>query len=87
MIIDRDKLTEFATKIFESIDTPEDKARETAEHLVEANLKGHDSHGVGMDVLLQNLSNHKRAHELQPSSLLRQNVLSMRFVIFLQAFW
>jgi uncharacterized oxidoreductase len=48
MIIDREKLTEFATQIFVSIDTPEDKARETAEHLVEANLKGHDSHGVGM---------------------------------------
>ena len=48
MIIDREKLTQFATEIFLGVDTPIDKARETAEHLVEANLKGHDSHGVGM---------------------------------------
>jgi len=48
MNIEKDKLTEFATRIFIALGTTEHKARETAAHLVEANLKGHDSHGVGM---------------------------------------
>jgi len=48
MDIGRDKLTEFAAQILTALGTNDDKALETAEHLVEANLKGHDSHGVGM---------------------------------------
>ena len=48
MIIDHLKLKSFAQTIFERLGTEPDKALETAAHLVEANLKGHDSHGVGM---------------------------------------
>ena len=48
MQIDSTQLTGFAQAIFEKLGTAEEKARETAEHLVLSNLKGHDSHGVGM---------------------------------------
>jgi len=48
MLITTEKLTEFAKQVFVSLGTNEDKAQEVADHLVEANLKGHDSHGVGM---------------------------------------
>jgi uncharacterized oxidoreductase len=48
MIISQQQLTAFSTSIFVSLGAPEDKALRVAEHLVEANLKGHDSHGVGM---------------------------------------
>jgi len=48
MLIDKDRLVEFTTQIFIGIGSTADRARETADHLVEANLKGHDSHGVGM---------------------------------------
>lgn len=48
MLITQQKLTEFAIRIFISLGTSEDRATEVANHLVEANLKGHDSHGVGM---------------------------------------
>lgn len=48
MNISAERLTEFAKRIFEGIGATEDKAWQVAHHLVEANLKGHDSHGVGM---------------------------------------
>ena len=48
MLIRESRLTDFATAIFVSAGAGEEFARETAEHLVLANLKGHDSHGVGM---------------------------------------
>ncbi len=48
MIITKEKLTEFGKQIFMALGTTEDRAFITADHLVEANLKGHDSHGVGM---------------------------------------
>ena len=48
MRIHSDQLVSFVTHIFESAGASQDHAREVAEHLVDANLKGHDSHGVGM---------------------------------------
>ena len=48
MLIAHDKLITFTQAIFSRLSTTEDRARIVAEHLVEANLKGHDSHGVGM---------------------------------------
>ena len=48
MVIDHEKLTLLATAILHAAGAPEEKARLVAEHLVEANLKGHDSHGIGM---------------------------------------
>lgn len=48
MLIDHTRLNRFVTRIFVAAGTQEAAAREVASHLVEANLKGHDSHGVGM---------------------------------------
>jgi len=48
MLIDHEQLTHFVTRIFVSAGSNEAVAAEVAEHLVMANLKGHDSHGVGM---------------------------------------
>jgi uncharacterized oxidoreductase len=48
VVVDHLRLREFAARIFTAAGaTPED-ARVVADHLVEANLAGHDSHGVGM---------------------------------------
>ncbi|MYE45450.1 MAG: Ldh family oxidoreductase, partial [Chloroflexi bacterium] len=41
-----DELRRYLGRIFEAVGAPLDDAREVAAHLVEANLKGHDSHGV-----------------------------------------
>ena len=48
MLIDAEPLTDFASKIFLSLGATSERATTVASHLVEANLKGHDSHGVGM---------------------------------------
>ena len=48
MLIDEKKLTQLTEQIFITAGTQSSRAREVAEHLVAANLKGHDSHGVGM---------------------------------------
>ena len=48
MLIQQAALTEFATRIFQACGAQQDVAHEVADHLVHANLKGHDSHGVGM---------------------------------------
>lgn len=41
-------LEDYAAAILVAAGSNEAEAREVAQHLVEANLKGHDSHGVGM---------------------------------------
>jgi uncharacterized oxidoreductase len=48
MNIDYKQLTSFIGKICIEANTPELEADQVATNLVEANLKGHDSHGVGM---------------------------------------
>lgn len=48
LLIASERLADFVTAIFIAARTRPDFARETAQHLVAANLKGHDSHGVGM---------------------------------------
>ncbi|NOX51492.1 MAG: malate/lactate/ureidoglycolate dehydrogenase [Gammaproteobacteria bacterium] len=48
MQINAPKLTAFVTQIFVETGANPSFAREVGEHLVAANLKGHDSHGVGM---------------------------------------
>ncbi|NJN51075.1 MAG: malate/lactate/ureidoglycolate dehydrogenase [Gammaproteobacteria bacterium] len=48
MLIDAASLTQFVERIFVAAGATSSDARIVAEHLVEANLKGHDSHGVGM---------------------------------------
>ncbi len=48
MIITAEALTRFARAIIAAAGSAAPEAEEVATHLVEANLKGHDSHGVGM---------------------------------------
>ena len=48
MLIEKEKLIEFVIAIFTSAGGSAEVASEVAQHLVTANLKGHDSHGVGM---------------------------------------
>ena len=48
MNVSAEALSQFVVDIFERLDTKPEFAREVADHLVLANLKGHDSHGVGM---------------------------------------
>ena len=48
MQIHADPLTTFITQVFATAGADPSVSQETAEHLVLANLKGHDSHGVGM---------------------------------------
>lgn len=48
MLIDQTKLTEFVSRIFISAGASDTFAAKVSRHLVSANLKGHDSHGVGM---------------------------------------
>jgi uncharacterized oxidoreductase len=48
MLIQAKPLTELLTLILERAGTEPERARICAEHLVAANLKGHDSHGIGM---------------------------------------
>ncbi|MGB0632561.1 MAG: Ldh family oxidoreductase, partial [Alphaproteobacteria bacterium] len=48
MRIHADKLTPIVAGIFEKIGSPPQEARLVADSLVQSNLKGHDSHGVGL---------------------------------------
>ncbi len=48
MLITAVRLNEFTRRIFESLGANAERAQQVADHLVTANLKGHDSHGVGM---------------------------------------
>ena len=56
IVIQRDPLISFIAQIFKRQGALETTAYIVAEHLVEANLKGHDSHGIGMTpAYVQNL--------------------------------
>ena len=48
MLIDHEKLVLISTAILHAAGAAEDRARLVSEHLVDANLKGHDSHGIQM---------------------------------------
>ena len=47
-LIQSDRLTGIARRVFAAAGSEEEEAGIIADHLIEANLKGHDSHGVGM---------------------------------------
>ena len=47
-IVFEQPLREFVRDLFIQAGSAQDEAEQIAEHLVEANLRGHDSHGVGM---------------------------------------
>lgn len=73
VVIQRDHLIDFVARIFRKQNADSATAQTVAEHLVEANLKGHDSHGVGMTpAYVQNL----KADLLKPQAgmkVLRDN--------------
>lgn len=48
MLITADKLTNFIQAIIVKLGSTPEEAERVVEHLVKANLRGHDSHGVGM---------------------------------------
>jgi len=58
MLIDHSDLHRIALRVFEAAGSEADEARLVADHLLEANLRGHDSHGVGLiPNYLQHLAN------------------------------
>src|SRR5260370_1012729 len=61
-LIESTKLTGIARRVFAAGGSDEEEDKMVAHHLVEANLKGHDSHGVGMiPSYLRNLAAGKAA--------------------------
>ena len=59
-VVSHDELRRIGRRIFIAAGSSEDEAGIVVDHLVEANLKGHDSHGVGMiPNYLRNLGNDK----------------------------
>ena len=61
-VIPADALNGIARRVFAAAGSSEEEAALIADHLVEANLKGHDSHGVGMiPSYLRNLAAGKAA--------------------------
>src|SRR5690349_23970890 len=57
-VIAADKLTGIAERVFAAGGSSSEEADIIAGHLIEANLRGHDSHGVGMiPSYLRNLGN------------------------------
>ena len=48
MLVQAERLTRILTTLLERAGAERERARVCADHLVLANLKGHDSHGVGM---------------------------------------
>ena len=48
MKIDHHKLRDFASRLLKAGGCSETEAAIVSDHLVDANLAGHDSHGVGM---------------------------------------
>jgi uncharacterized oxidoreductase len=48
MLVDHAELHRIASRIFEAAGSSPEEVRVIADHLIEANLRGHDSHGVGL---------------------------------------
>src|SRR5438270_10586693 len=58
MLINHVELQRIALRVFEAAGSQPDEAQIIADHLIEANLRGHDSHGVGLiPNYLQHLAN------------------------------
>ncbi|HEU0094788.1 MAG TPA: Ldh family oxidoreductase [Vicinamibacteria bacterium] len=63
-------LASFATRLFTRLGLPEDRARDTAEVLVESDLLGHTTHGLGMAPrYLSNLDEGGMAREGEPETV------------------
>jgi hydroxycarboxylate dehydrogenase B len=48
ILVDHTALHDIATRVFSAAGSEPAEARVIADHLIEANLRGHDSHGVGL---------------------------------------
>lgn len=48
IVIEHTRLHEIAERVFSAAGSEPEEARLIADHLIEANLRGHDSHGVGL---------------------------------------
>ena len=71
MLIAEAPLREFVRDIFVAAGSARAEADEIAEHLVEANLRGHDSHGVGMvPAYIKHLSEKAVAPNRKPKCVL-----------------
>ena len=74
MLIEHMSLTRVASAILAAAGAPANHAEAVAQHLVEANLKGHDSHGVGMipsyvkGMLDQQVDPHRHAEIIKDSN-------------------
>jgi uncharacterized oxidoreductase len=62
-VLDARELTRHAVRIFRATGAPTADAEQVAVHLVEANLKGHDSHGV---IRIESYVNGARAGTIRP---------------------
>src|SRR6266581_7016729 len=72
-LVESAKLTGIARRVFAAAGSAEPEAEIVADHLIEANLKGHDSHGVGMiPSYLRNLAAGKAATN-QPGRVISDN--------------
>ncbi|HYZ02458.1 MAG TPA: Ldh family oxidoreductase [Candidatus Binatia bacterium] len=60
-----DELRELTTRVFEAAGAPTETARQVADHLVEANLAGHDSHGV---LRVADYVRHVRDGQIRPAA-------------------
>src|SRR5207249_1724811 len=60
ILVEHRKLNDIGRRVFTAAGSVEEEAAIIADHLVEANLRGHDSHGVGLiATYLRNLENGK----------------------------
>jgi uncharacterized oxidoreductase len=67
VLVDDIKLHDFVADIFRKADSSDGEARLIARHLVDSNLRGHDSHGVGsIPVYIRNL----KSGDLLPNQVL-----------------
>ncbi len=72
-LIEAARLTQIARRVFAAAGSAEEEGNIVGDHLVEANLKGHDSHGVGMiPSYLRNLAAGKAATN-QPGRVVSDN--------------
>ncbi len=65
MLFDSRQLLHFVKRILEALGTSPPDAHEVADHLVTANLAGHDSHGV---IRVKQYAEHARAGKVRPSA-------------------
>ncbi len=79
MKISAEKLTKFAISFLEQSGSTKAEAKTVATHLVEANLKGHDSHGIGMLTQYSKSIKSKNLHPNTPARLINDGGAILQF--------